>query len=644
MKKTKHALRPSDRTDKKLLDRLSAGLSEREIERVLAGALSTLGRDGVARLASKLRPDTGAALRRALQSGPEGARPLPGPAKVLQEWKRAWERWDQVIHEACAEEGRYVIQEHHWEEPYFDPLSVTGDLEPIAARMAALLPRVFDENLDQDISFAEAVAESVDEIASSLPDWMAPFDNEGFGLGPKATGCLVEWERRSGERRGKSAFELVDKLRELEAANDGLALDENTVAAFVRGLGKEAKSGVLDGIRAHQDEDRWKKVLNSAHSGWFRIYKDLCRGQDRSGYLETCRARISEDWSLAVPVVKELARRKANEDLFEVCAEAVASFLYLGEGKRYDPRESLLAPRGNGPTGEKPDQRLLFLLEEWKQAAAVLRRDDTAEAIRLQSGLLANWRNWDKALVAFSRVSSPRFDGMRDRLFAGWRSLVSEKSADRFDFDRDRFSLWEKPRTDRSWVCDLVDAARRGEAGAAGFHESIRLWLKGTEAAPSSVRRDLNNLARLSLDLEGGDWLRALSPTLARILGHGWTLDKALLASRRAWLSRLGAAVLAPELQAFWKRNILRLVPDPASVAGSDYERCVDWLRALREIDPAAAGRLLDEWGAVHWRWKNLWRAVSTSSGISTPTNPSTSSWSCEKRSTGAERNNHARR
>lgn len=92
--------------------------------------------------------------------------------------------------------------------------------------------------------------------------------------------------------------------------------------------------------------------------------------------------------------------------------------------------------------------------------------------------------------------------------------------------------------------------------------------------------------------------------------GYGWTLDKALLASRRVWLSRLGAAALVPELQAFWKRNILRLVPDPASDAGSDYERCVDWLRALREIDPDAAGKLLGEWGAVHWRRKSLWRVV----------------------------------
>ncbi|MBI4800972.1 MAG: hypothetical protein HY796_00440 [Elusimicrobia bacterium] len=611
IRKTQSALKPDNRKVKEILDRLSAGLSEEEIQRVLAGDLSTLGSEGIGHLAAKLGPDTGAALRRALQSSPKNASPNPGPAKVLQEWRKAWADWNGVISEACDEDGEYVIQEHHWEQPYFDPLSVADDLEPIAARMATLLPRVFDEDLDHDCSFSKAVAESVDEIASSLPEWMSPFDCESFCLGPKATGCLIQWELRRCRRDGRSLFHLIEKLRALEEANDGLALDEKTLAAFVRGLGKDGKREVMDGIRAHRDEDRWKKVLDAAHSGWFGIYKDLCRGQDRPEYLDTCRARISQDWSLAIPVIKELTRKKANEELCQVCAEAATSFLYIRDEKKWDPRETLIASCGGGPRSEKPDERFISLLEAWQQAAAALGRNDTAEAIQLQSGLFADWRNWDKALAAFSRVPSPGLDSMRDKIFDQWRSLVTEKSTDRFNFDRNQFSLWEKPHdTGRSWVRALVDAARRGEAGAPGLQERIRLLLKETEVNRNSLRRGLNELARLSLDLESGDWLKTFSPTLARILAYGWTLDKALLTSRRKWLSGLGTEALVPELQAFWKRNMLRFVPDPASNAGSDYEHCVDWLQALWEIDPDAAKRLLGEWGAVHWRRRNLWRWV----------------------------------
>lgn len=497
-RKPQSVLKPDYQKEKEMLARLSAGLSEEEIQRVLTCALSMLGSEGIGNLAAKLGPDTGAALRRAMQSSSssKNASPKPGPAKILQEWNKAWEDWNGVISEACDEEGEYVIQEHDWEQPYFDPLSVTGDLEPIAARMATLLSRVLDEELDPDFSFAEAVAESVDEIASSLPEWMSPFDNESFCLGPKATGCLVEWELRSCRREGRGLFHLIDKLRVLEQSNRGLALDGKTIAAFVHGLGKDGKRDVLDGIRAHRDEDHWKKVLNSAHSGWFLIYKDLCRGQDRSGYLETCRARISQDWSLAIPVIKELARKKVNEETCQVCAEAATSFLHIRDGKKWDPRETLIASRGGGPTSEKPDERFIFLLTAWNKAAAALGREDTAEAIQLQSCLVADWRNWDKALAAFNRVSSPGLDAMRDKLFDQWRSLVTERSTDRFDFDRDHLGLWEKPRADRS----LVDAAWKGEAGAAGLQESIRLQLK--DHPVYCARRPLDSIKQEIRDKE----------------------------------------------------------------------------------------------------------------------------------------------
>ena len=151
-------------SEPEILKRLSAGLSKKEIQRVLAGALSSLDRAGVDRLLQGVGSDTGAVLRRILEADNAKQPPVPGKAKVKEEWDRAWEDWNARIAEACDSEGEYVIQEHHWEEPYFDPLSVTHDLEPIAARMRKLLPRVFEENLDPYFSFAEAVQENVREI------------------------------------------------------------------------------------------------------------------------------------------------------------------------------------------------------------------------------------------------------------------------------------------------------------------------------------------------------------------------------------------------------------------------------------------------------------------------------------------------
>src|SRR5437763_7969965 len=101
-----------------ILNRLSAGLSREEIQRVVAGALKSLDQAGVDRLFKRMGPETGAALRRALDAGHSKQPPAPGRAKLKEEWQQAWEEWDHLISEASDSEGQYVIQEHHWEEPY----------------------------------------------------------------------------------------------------------------------------------------------------------------------------------------------------------------------------------------------------------------------------------------------------------------------------------------------------------------------------------------------------------------------------------------------------------------------------------------------------------------------------------------------
>jgi hypothetical protein len=59
-------------------------------------------------------------------------------------------------------------------------------------------------------------------------------------------------------------------------------------------------------MQEKHNQNPWKQALDSAQSSWFRIYSELCRRQDRPTYLEDCRARISQDWTLALPVAKDL--------------------------------------------------------------------------------------------------------------------------------------------------------------------------------------------------------------------------------------------------------------------------------------------------------------------------------------------------
>jgi hypothetical protein len=590
-----------------VLKRLSAGLSEEEIRRVLAGALNSLDQAGVDRLLQRVGSETGTALRRVLDAD-NSKRPLvPGRAKIKEEWEQAWKDWDSRIAEASDSEGNYVIQEHHWEEPYFDPQSVAHDLEPIAARMRKLLPRVFDENIDPDFSFSQAVQDGIEEIKSGLPDGMDPFAYEGFGLGPEVTAALIDWEWRSARRQGMTAFQFVDQLCQLEVSTQGLGLDDKVVARFIRGLGADAKNEVLKGIQAKRDQKPWKPALDSARSGWFQVYMELCRGQDRPAYLENCRARISLDWTLALPVAKDLERRKKHAEILAVCTAAMRSFLHLREGEKWELREELLVARAGYRLNGQWDAPLMNLLQIWGRSACGLQQDEIATAARLQSDLLENWRNWDQAIAAFRRIPQPRFASLRERLFAHWRELVAERSVGYVLYGLHGGSP-QKPH----WVHALADAAWEGEGSQDSFCAWLRQWLNAIERDCTTLRLSQGSLARLSLDLDSAAWLSSVSPAMARLLACNQSNDPALGASRRRWLELLGASSLVPELLAFWRRNAQRLVPDPAAAGGSDYQSCADWAQALRELNPTSCKELLCQWSVAHHRRRNLWRALQT--------------------------------
>src|SRR5437588_162804 len=137
----------------------------------------------------------------------------------------------------------------------------------------------------------------------------------------------------------------------------------------------------------------------------------------------------------------------------------------------------------------------------------------------------------------------------------------------------------------------------------------LRQWLNTIERDSGALRSSEGALACLSLDLEGGTWLSRASPKLARLLAYNRTNDPSLGASRRKWLKRLGVCVLVPELLVFWRRNVQRLVPNPAASRG-DYDSCADWVQATRQSNPTSLKQLLREWSVCHHRRRNLWRAL----------------------------------
>ena len=118
-------------------------------------------------------------------------RQLTSLQRTMDYWSSLWRNYDDIISEVGDEEGKYAVQDHHWEEPYFDGGSLALDLEPIANDMLTLMADVYDEVDDPDL-FLKAL-EEIDDQIGSYPEWMGADHGEPCVLEEKLTQCLLKW-------------------------------------------------------------------------------------------------------------------------------------------------------------------------------------------------------------------------------------------------------------------------------------------------------------------------------------------------------------------------------------------------------------------------------------------------------------------
>lgn len=590
--------------EKELERLLPEALTAEEIVRALAAALLTPKQGDRERLIGRLGPETGVTLRRVLENATskqtvrEG---LAGSAKVLQEWERAWNEWNECISNAGTENGPYLYQEHHWEAPYFDPSTLARDLEPIARRIRKLVPRVIKGRLAPDFDMAEAFVEDIENIASSLPEWVL-FEELEFG--PEATRCLLDWAWRTACRDGGDSYALVLAIRTAEHGCSQLAFDAEALMSFVDQMKEREQRLILEGIVRDRGRPEWTHVLEMTHSPWFRIFQDLSRRWKRETYIDACRQNISRDWTLALPVIRELAGKKDYEGAIAMAEEAARNLLRLrGEDESWDPRESLLIREVSSRYGGERKSDVTGLLREWLKAAEALGQRDLASALQVQVTIYRREKDWDAAIEALKKIRSPRLAHLRDRLYSHWRDWLAEESVEE--------GFLEGNGHPATWVQGLIDAVWEGGNASRSFRRFVVEWLTEAEGSPEALERAMQAAALLTLDLDPEGKLRRTHHHLYRVLSEQKEAHRLMQPSRHVWLRRLEASALLPKLMAFWKRNAAKLAPDPATCHGG-YGHAADWLAAVKELNRKEFTRILADWQVKHRRRRNLWKEVSS--------------------------------
>jgi hypothetical protein len=601
-----------------LLRGLEAALSDDEIRRVLACALLVLDDDARERLLACLAPETGAALGPVL-SRPRaraGASKAPaaaaGKGKLRQDWDRLWAEWDEVVEESGQEHGKYIRQDADWEQPYLDTTSVERDLEAIASRIRALIPRV----VAPEFSFAHTLDEMDEALFAGLPDWIEP--GERCHLGAEATACLLAWEWAVAEREGRDASAFLDGIRDLEARLKKIALDHDVIQIFVLALSDEQLRSVLANMVRQRSSARWGDAFSRARGCWAEIVRKLSRRWNPVLHAETSRANIAQDWTLALPLIEDAVKRKSLTEAATLIDEALRSRLRLDKPAGWEPREELLVEREHSYYGDDESAKLAALLRRWQQIANAQGQADLAAALALQIVALRKAEHGDVMLEAFAAIPQ-QFQTMRDGLFAQWRALIARRT----------LQIWHDDRkvTCGDWVASLVDSARAGAKGAKAFRAAVRAALDEARAnladKPKPARgwhctahhrgpSSLFALAVLTRDLDAtAPTFKKAAPRLWRLLDAESSEERnALAATRRTWCARLGGPSLIPEVMGFWRQHATSFVPDPGATTG-DYSMIADWLAAVEELNPNAAREMISGWVTAHHRKRNLWRDLA---------------------------------
>jgi hypothetical protein len=587
-----------------LLDVLSAKLSREEVRQALAACLLVMDGAALERLAARLQPETMAILRQLLS--PSAKSPAvnelrPSIDKIREEWDSAWEEWNSCVAETGDEEGKYVLQEHHWEPPYLDTSSFAEDLEPIAARMRALLPPVLKQNLDPGFSFEDSLRSTAEEVGAGLPEWMED-TGEGIVFGPEVTRFLLEWEWGIAMRDKLGGFGFTDKMCLFEESCN-VGLDDDVINDFILTLEAESQKDILQGIIDNGQSGHWAQALKPVHGAWCSLYRELCHRWDPSRYLEACRSGSAQNWKLALPLIEDLLARKAFQDGLTLVDQTVRYMLHTGDGAGLDSKKELLVSRGSLLSQGEKSHEVISLLTHWLKLAQALKDEEAACALRFQLLTLRRWREGDAVLEAIRRFPSPRFDSMREQLYEEWKKLIDRASLESFS--------GSKEKRQPTWVHSLVDAARAGANGTVVLKNAVFRWMDEMGKTQESLQRELPSLEVLTLDLDLDSRLCTISTVLKRILDRREQGDRRLTETRRAWLRRLGASEVFPRVMQFWKQNAYRLVPDPEKGCGN-YTDCAEWLAVVRDLDQPSCNRILQEWKLKHRRRKNLWKALES--------------------------------
>lgn len=154
---------------------------------------------------------------------------------AFDEWDKLWGEWSDKLSKIGDGDGPYMINDHEWKPPHFNPGALLDDLETISAKMSPLVNKVSGYGAQPPDLFIEALKELEECLELAAEN---RFDEiEVLETGPQLTQLVLLWQYLTTFTPRKFIESILKAEREL----GNVRLKEVEITGFFQRIPAETR-------------------------------------------------------------------------------------------------------------------------------------------------------------------------------------------------------------------------------------------------------------------------------------------------------------------------------------------------------------------------------------------------------------------
>jgi hypothetical protein len=513
--------------------------------------------------------------------------------RTMEYWNSLWRQWHEILADIGDEEGKYAVQDHHWEEPYFDGFQLACDIEPIAQEMLGVIDDAYSSVKDPNL-FVGAL-EKIEASIASYPEWMGAEYGEPVELEKNATSCVLKWQWLGLQYQPRPGIKLLAKVCEVEKSYKLVCFDQTALVDFFVNLPSDSCREIYTYL---QDEVQ-EIDLSNVYSPWHKINHIYESQFNPTQYLETCQHQLRHNWRYGRPLIDDAYKRNQFQEAEQWLEKTFSSLLERRRKGKWHPESSLLLDQLEYYM-EDVQEDIAALLLKWSEVSLKLGNSQREAATRFQSVIFKLPQDCDAVIKEYKRVVKPKTRKTVDPLFEQWKTEMANRSFSRY-MDTSNVSDF--------WVHWLIEASSDPKKKQKWFLDKLNGWLNDLKEDNRILKKQWRWLARLTSDLPNSKRIVKKYPVFYKtVLPVEESADDILGSFRRRGLKKMNAGHSLLPAMDVWKEHLHLISPDPANVYKANYTHHAAWCKAVHELNKNSYSTLLSQWRKKHSRRRNLWR------------------------------------